>query len=341
MSHYTIPLESLQGYVETLSEPALMALYYFGDEEDRARLNETTFFQEVATRIAHNRSTGWTSSYYPYLTDKEIDCYFQNQANEGGMLTSMGKRGQDPIKAPDTMEIRKKIKELQLRKGKNLSPEEIKKINDELVRLGWNPEVPYNEQTALFAQNRMTHMYMDEASSFTFINATSKLDHRYDQSNQPPLETIKPVYVIYHHESGLCDVHIDKLPEYTTEFHGIDKPSASIYQFFIETDRLYTPIAFRLEPDGGAYYEIGLKVPETALVARYCKAVYEYFHYNIEGRLPIIQKLIKGPITEQKYNQIPEFSIYCMTNANASVPIDEDTFVIHPHNYITMNLINR
>ena len=334
-------LEELQGFVETLSESALMGLYYNGNQEDKDRLDQTTYFSEVAKRLEDNRSFAWTSSYYPYLSDIEITNHFQyTHFDESGMLTSMGKRPSDPVKTPNIMDIRKKIKELQFKKSQTTNPKEIKKIINELIELGWNPEVPYNEQTALFAKNRIMHKYMDEASQFTIIDSIFRVYGRFPKVEQAAPEHIKPVYVVYHHESGFCDVSIGDLPSYTLEFQGVVEPLASIYQFFVEAFDP-SPIHIHLLQDGTPYREIGLKVPETALVSRYCKCVYDQFGYNIEGRLPIIQKVALGVISEEKYNMIREFTTYCMTNGISSVPIDENTLVIHPNNYVSMNLINR
>ena len=108
----------------------------------------------------------YSLSYTPYFTDKEIN----ELLDENALQSSTYKL----IMTPSTVySTKNKVIDLQRQLAQTIDPDEIKRIKDEIIMYGWNPEINYEEAPLGKIESRMVEQYERELEPYTFIDCTS------------------------------------------------------------------------------------------------------------------------------------------------------------------------
>ena len=124
----------------------------------------------LINRIKENNSFKWNYADAPYFTEAEIGYILNEHFHRDENQHDANFHRVDP-------EIyRNKIVELQELMKKTEDPELLSKYKEELISLGWNPAIDYNDITGQKAQERIASMYQDEMAKMPIIDCSSELE---------------------------------------------------------------------------------------------------------------------------------------------------------------------
>ena len=236
-----------------------------------------------------NNTIKWPYEDAPYFTDKEltkkIGIYTENMHRNSNRHYSSFKH------VPS--EYRNKVKEIQELIKATEDPDEIARLKDELLALGWNPEVEYNPENVEKAKERITNEYNKELHEFSFMNLTdAEINWYIEHAKQAPPVDLTPV-VLCLYENGLDVIQPYKIPV---------KESKEIVDIYV----LSIGSAIKDEPNVLTETSIFV-LPTNLRAARIAKLMYFASGIDIAYPKPIIQRIYHGPISEADESKLNEF----------------------------------
>ena len=237
-----------------------------------------------------NNTVKWPYEDAPYFTDKELTkkicIYTENMHRDGN-------RHYSSFKHDDPSEYRNKVKEIQeLIKGTE-DPDEIARLKDELLSLGWNPEIEYNAENIEKAKERITNEYNKELHEFSFMNLSdAEINWYLENAKQAPPVDLTPV-VLCLYENGLDVIQPYKIPVRES------KEIVDIYVLSIESTISDEP---RELTESATFV-----LPTNLRAARIAKLMYFESGIDISYPKPIIQRIYHGPMNEADETNLNEF----------------------------------
>lgn len=273
----------------------------------------------------NDNSVKWNYADAPYFTDREI-------AEKIGMYSEHfhrdGNRHYSNFQRVDPSNYRNKVKEIQELIKSTEDPEEIAKLKDNLISLGWNPEVDYTPEAVEKAKERITAKYNEELHEFTFLTQSGIKDGKYyffkPICEATSIDLIPVVMTLY--EDGLNVIQPYKVPI---------RDSDAIVDIYV----LYTESLISDELRVIAEFSLFI-LPTNLRAARIAKILYAEANTDISYPNPIIQKLYHGPMNKVNVEQLNEY----ISKGFTANPIDDPKIVyenapgwIRHVNYISDN----
>ena len=238
-----------------------------------------------------NNTVNWRYSDAPYFTDKEV-------AQRIGIYTEHfhrdGTRHYSNFERVDPSQYRNKVKEIEQLIKSTEDPEEIARLKDNMLALGWNPEVEYTPENVEKAKERITAEYNKEIQEFNFMNLSVGnevewyLEHAQESK---PVDLIPVVLALY--EDGLDVIQPHKVP--------IKESSTNVDIYVLSVESVTTD-EVRVIAEFSTFV-----LPTNLRAARIAKQLYAEADTDISYPKPIIQKIYHGPMNEVNEAMLNEF----------------------------------
>ena len=320
-----------------LSESQLMALYEsdsWPEESKNSRIYED-YIQALGNMFIKNQKVVWEYDYAPFFTD--LECVDLQRQIEGVMQLNTNRPN---VERTNPQDFKDKIRDLQAQLYKTKDPEEIKKLKDQIILLGWNPEVNFDGSTNAAAKVRLTEAYQGEVNRFRFINCIRDIEKVNTimpiTENTQALKNLVPIFIEVFHGTNKANIYTDN---FSAPYSVKEAGKVTVYGFFVEQKTKLKPIDITpVNLYGYKYNEFML--PKQVVAARCAECVYDMYESDISEYQPIIKILYEGKYDDIPRKQIMEFTNFCLLNGVRSKPyLEEEHYMIPAVNYYTTNLL--
>ena len=238
-----------------------------------------------------NNTIKWPYIEAPFFTDTEArklrNYYLEHHRTAGEHYSN--------IHNVDSKTYRNRVQEIQELIKQTEDPEEISRLKNELIAIGWNPEIEYNIEAVVKAKDRIVKKYNKELNEFFFIDCSDIVSVWSESTSD---HNNNAVFIIAY-ENGNVDVQCGSLilDENNIEF-------ADIYAFYIDEASEIDTSKFKYTSE-----EI-FTLPSNLRAARVIKKIYAEFGIFIGGYRPIIKKFYSGSLKEANVNNINKYAAY-------------------------------
>ena len=184
----------------------------------------------------------------------------------------------------------KKVRDLELRLKTCEDEEEISKIKQDMVNLGWNPEIEFTEENMILARNRFSRIYQEKYCNTISLDIRPlvenyKEDEVIQEANTK--EKIYPIHIILVKGNSVLSDVIQKTThgEFSHSALCIDNDFSRLYSFNMDNQMNFT---------GGFSLESIKRYPQDNRLAIFTFFVKESDYKKIEERIQILLNGIKG-----------------------------------------------
>jgi hypothetical protein len=241
--------------------------------------------EELINRNMQDNTVIWPYIDAPYFTEEERMYYVNEHQHRNNREHYANFHRVDPSI------YRNRVQEIQTLMKNTEDPEELMRLKNELIKLGWNPEVECNEANMLKAKKRILNIYNTELNeNCVIINSIDEVSNfsnnvlvMESHSDNIPVNiiifedhiSIQPNNLDCTNESGDCDIYTIYVPE-----------SFNVQQQIVENnnDRIFNKISTNY---------IAMKVVKE--------------HLNIPYKT-IIHKVYTGDISKANINSINNYN---------------------------------
>lgn len=184
----------------------------------------------------------------------------------------------------------KKITELMNQLKIEENPDEIDRIKQELVDLGWNPEVDFTAENQVLARNRIEKIYQEKYCKSLVLDVSSFIE----SSNLSDIDIIeegkkskaKPIHIVLIRGNGILSPTISKVDKgpFSHSAISIDNDFNKLYSFNMNNKK---------NKQGGFSVESIEEYPKDNRLAIFSFFVSEETHAKIKERIEILANNIK------------------------------------------------
>ena len=177
--------ESHQNELSLFSKPSLQEIANafkendieksYTDEAISNRLND--YLSEVVSDADKYKVLNWPSIECPFFTDDEIE-ELKDYYNESGSESYHNYfiEGEDTPHKPSGKSYGSRVIELQNQLKITNDPEEVDRIKQNLIDLGWNPEIEYTAETQIMAKNRFIKLMTEKMNGAAVYDIQSFIE---------------------------------------------------------------------------------------------------------------------------------------------------------------------
>ena len=237
-----------------------------------------------------NNTVHWESDVAPYFTDKEImGEQLLRHFNEHFHRMGAGDHYSNFYRV-DPEIFRNRVEEIQTKMKQTEDPDEIKKLTDALVGIGWNPEVEYTAENAYKARSRVISKYNEELKDFYFIDCTNLIKY-YNETSVNENFTGNNFICITVTEDNKHSCRINRLEESSTPADYYVIYMNDISKFNEATYITFNDLILENYP---------FKIPSNVIAARATRRLYDEagIGAKIRDKRPIIKKVYSGVFDE-------------------------------------------
>lgn len=184
----------------------------------------------------------------------------------------------------------KKITELMNQLKLEEDPDEIDKIKQELVDLGWNPEVDFTAENQILAKNRIEKIYQEKYCKSLVLDVSSFIE----SSNLSDIDIIeegkkskaKPIHIVLIRGNGILSPTISKVDKgpFSHSAISIDNDFNKLYSFNMNNKK---------NKQGGFSVESVEEYPKDNRLAIFSFFVSEETHTKIKEKIEILANNVK------------------------------------------------
>ena len=234
--------------------------------------------------------------FTPYFTDEErslFNGYYSDDIVEDSNFefnpifetTYRAKRDDENL----TSSWINNIYKLQDRLKSTTDPDEINRIKQTMIHLGWNPEVEYNAVNANVASIRLSTLLNNDNHEYEFVDCTNYIDTLPERdyiNESEQKQKLYPVYIVFVKGETIISNIISKATHGDFSHVGIslDTSMKNIYSYNMNN-------GVRIK--GGFSLEDIKKYPKENRFSVYTIFVTEWQYYNIKKNIDIMIKDIK------------------------------------------------
>jgi hypothetical protein len=272
---------------------ALNLLSHIGSEKDNALLTESAnakyyineAYNLIQESIKKDNNIKWpyvTAPYFTYEEVKQFEGYYHDSPtilSENWYATNLGNEEQ---RSWD-----KKVKELIIRLRIEENPDEINRIKQDLINLGWNPELDYNIENQIKAVNRIEKI-LNEKNNILTLDITSLIEFYKDSIiNESSKSTIKPIHIVLVRGNGILSPLISNVTkgDFSHSAICIDNDFSKLYSFNMNNERNFV---------GGFSIEDVNKYPRDNRLAVFTFFVSKDDYARIKERVKMLSDNIKS-----------------------------------------------
>ena len=195
-------LYTMMENVSDLNDAELALIYSAVHQCPTETMMESTYASKAITKLEeeiqnrYNRlnSVKWEYYYAPYFTENEVKeklGYFTEKWHREGPG-----RHYSNYERVDPSIYRNRIQELEELIKSTENPDTLAALKDELIRLGWNPEIECTPDNMIKAATRITNEYANIVSEYFFIDCISMVSSVQSIKEQNNLKESVPVFMI-------------------------------------------------------------------------------------------------------------------------------------------------
>lgn len=184
----------------------------------------------------------------------------------------------------------KKITELMNQLKLEENPDEIDRIKQELVDLGWNPEVDFTAENQILAKNRIEKIYQEKYCKSLVLDVSSFIE----SSNLSDIDIIeegkkskaKPIHIVLIRGNGILSPTISKVDKgpFSHSAISIDNDFNKLYSFNMDNKK---------NKQGGFSVESVEEYPKDNRLAIFSFFVSEETHAKIKEKIEILANNVK------------------------------------------------
>lgn len=184
----------------------------------------------------------------------------------------------------------KKITELMNQLKLEEDPDEIDRIKQELVDLGWNPEVDFTAENQILAKNRIEKIYQEKYCKSLVLDVSSFIE----SSNLSDIDIIeegkkskaKPIHIVLIRGNGILSPTISKVDKgpFSHSAISIDNDFNKLYSFNMNNKK---------NKQGGFSVESVEEYPKDNRLAIFSFFVSEETHAKIKEKIEILANNVK------------------------------------------------
>lgn len=184
----------------------------------------------------------------------------------------------------------KKIVELVTRLKIEQDPDEINHIKQQILDLGWNPEIEYNTENQIKAIKRIENIYQERYCKNTIIIDISSIIESYDNTSNVITESgktkLKPIHIVLIRGNGFLSPTISKIDDgpFSHSAICIDNNFDRLYSFNMDNELNFV---------GGFSIESIKKYPQDNRLAVFSFFVKEDTWNKINDRINMLLEHIK------------------------------------------------
>ena len=300
--------------------------YTFEEHSIVRSIQYTDTVKKICEAYIENNTVKWGYVCSPYFTDVEHnDLMREHMAAHHQM---------DQIKDVNHMNYNNRINIIQNSIKNTADQEEKDKLKNDLLSLGWNPNVEYNPENERTAMERIESVYNSELSRAIIIDCSTDIRNSNNSHlGRVPFREVCPYY-IFVHESGkfaMVNHYIKTLPRLPSE--GI----CEVYTFFGDSilEEEFVNNVFDYKPIAGIF-----PIPMKIIAVREMITLYEDLDKDLNGKKPILKKAYEGPINETPVKKLNEWAIMTYLNPHQSEPFNLECMVVPSEKYTNVNLLS-
>ena len=276
----------------------------------------------------------WPYNECPYFTDKELllfKDYYAESGNESYHdYFDEGYAALNHNEYPPKKSWASRINELQNKMNMTEDPEEVDKIKQNILDLGWNPEIPYSAETQSMAKERFENLMTEQLCKVDIINISHLINSINDTEyiSESIKERLYPVSIVLVRGVSPLSPAIAKLTgsDYTHAALALDGDFNRLYSFNFFND---------IKLGGGMSLENIKRYPADNKLGIYTffvnkidysklEETLQYMLLNIKNTTFSLAGLLLYPFKHIKFNNpdkmiCSQFVDYCMKLINVDI----------------------
>ena len=282
--------------------------------------------KKICESYVKNNTIKWSFINSPYFTDVEYNDLMNEHMAVHHQL--------DQIKDINLMNYDNRINRIQNSIKNTADNEEKDKLKNDLLFLGWNPNVEHTPKNQTMAMERIESEYNKELSEAIIIDCSSDIINSHNEHfSRVPFRDVCPYY-IFVHESGkfaMVNHYIKTPPRLPSQ------GKCEVYTFFGDSilEEEFVNEVFEYKPIAGIF-----PIPMKVIAVREMRTLYEDIDKDLNGKKPILKKAYEGPINETPVKKINEWAIMTYLNPHRSAPFNLDNMIVPSEKYTNVNLLS-
>lgn len=299
--------------------------------------------RELAMRHEWKNSIHWqhytdNNGFTPYFTGTEIAAHFYAHPYSEHTLRNSANHHYSNFERVDPDNWRNKIGELQALLKSTEDPDEIARLKDNLVALGWNPEVEYNEESVRYAISRVEFKYAQKCYHTSILDCTGFLEMFADRDiDFTPFPSNKLVNIIMCNEQSMDKIIFDRYVNNTDLSDYDGKGNVNVYSFF--TYKVDPEMCSQLLHKESGYAVNNFSLPQVIRVSEFLNEFYSAMQAEPIGIDTVKKFIIPMENYQDSITSMNKFLEFCYWRNMSAKPLTMHTAIPEFNNYIQCNRI--